>query len=335
MAGNYTDSFAGDPYYILKGEQLSAAGMTAALNTKEKVANKQLYSTDAAATLTASSSSDSYYPTSKLVGKNLDALNAALSIMNTTINASLSGVTTSLNGKQDKISAGIAKNIVAYSGTAGTFDILTRAATIMETSTASASDEKIPTEKAVATVLAGKANTSDIPSISNLQEKLPVGTILMYDGADWADNSTLPGWYSCISTNAGIGCPDLVDRFIKGTDLATKRGTAGNAGNEVTIDANNLPTHTHSLSGEFTTTQTGAHTHGSNGWGGQSKNLESGDAYRDAMKSNVEGDLTTTSAGDHTHTITLSGDTGDNTTTAAKLNIEPQSYKLIYIRKCT
>jgi hypothetical protein len=39
MASNYTDSFAGGPYFIKKGEQLSAAGMNAALNTKEKVAN--------------------------------------------------------------------------------------------------------------------------------------------------------------------------------------------------------------------------------------------------------------------------------------------------------
>ncbi|MDR1323381.1 MAG: hypothetical protein LBK68_02975 [Candidatus Margulisbacteria bacterium] len=41
MANNYTDKFEGTPYFIKKGEQLSAAGMTAALNTKENVANKK------------------------------------------------------------------------------------------------------------------------------------------------------------------------------------------------------------------------------------------------------------------------------------------------------
>ena len=41
MASDYTDSFAGTPYFIKKGEPLSADGMTAALNTKEKVAKKQ------------------------------------------------------------------------------------------------------------------------------------------------------------------------------------------------------------------------------------------------------------------------------------------------------
>ncbi|MDR1452710.1 MAG: hypothetical protein LBJ25_01865 [Candidatus Margulisbacteria bacterium] len=41
MANDYTDSFAEEPYFISKGEQLSAAGMTAALNTREKVANKK------------------------------------------------------------------------------------------------------------------------------------------------------------------------------------------------------------------------------------------------------------------------------------------------------
>ncbi|MDR1453342.1 MAG: hypothetical protein LBJ25_05155 [Candidatus Margulisbacteria bacterium] len=40
MTNNYNDSFAGAPYFISKGEPLSADGMTAALNTREKVANK-------------------------------------------------------------------------------------------------------------------------------------------------------------------------------------------------------------------------------------------------------------------------------------------------------
>ncbi|MDR1322919.1 MAG: hypothetical protein LBK68_00610 [Candidatus Margulisbacteria bacterium] len=252
MAGNYTDSFAGDPYYILKGEQLSAAGVNAALNTKEKVANKQVDSMDAAGTLT-SSSSDSYYPTSKLVGKNLDTLS-------TTISTGLSGITTSLNGKQDKIGAGIAKNIVAYSGTAGTFDTLTRAATIMETSTASASDNKIPTEKAVATALAASISTlglsgkedasnkvtsidaankndtakypttgavaalvsTELATIINLV--LPKGTILAMESMSYyssADAAFRAKWQVCDGT--GI-TPDLRHKFLRGFlsgDIAT------------------------------------------------------------------------------------------------------------------
>ncbi|MDR1452503.1 MAG: hypothetical protein LBJ25_00800, partial [Candidatus Margulisbacteria bacterium] len=69
-AGNYSDTYTG----ITKGAPLSAATMTAALNTKEKVANKQVSSTDDTADTLTANSSDSYYPSAKLAGKNLDAL---------------------------------------------------------------------------------------------------------------------------------------------------------------------------------------------------------------------------------------------------------------------
>ncbi|MDR1453322.1 MAG: hypothetical protein LBJ25_05050, partial [Candidatus Margulisbacteria bacterium] len=59
MANDYTDNFAGEPYFISKGEPLSAAGMTAALNTREKVANK--------ATSLSSASTDDEYPSAKAV----------------------------------------------------------------------------------------------------------------------------------------------------------------------------------------------------------------------------------------------------------------------------
>ncbi|MDR1323084.1 MAG: hypothetical protein LBK68_01465 [Candidatus Margulisbacteria bacterium] len=346
-AGNYTDTtdtdFKGASYNIDTGKRLSAEGMRNALHTKEKVANKQVDSTDAAGTL-SSSSSDSYYPTSKLVGKNLDALS-------TTISTGLSAVNTSLNGKQDKIGAGTANDILTKTTTAGTLGTLTKTTSVA--AAASASDDKIPTEKAVATALSSKLSASDI---SNLQEKLPIGTILMYDGANWADNSTLPGWYSCISTNVGKGCPNLVDSFIKGTDSATRRGSAGNTGNEVTIGASNLPTHTHSVS--IDTDTKGAHRHGlrsttsdlneaAHGFQYNVSNGTNKNAIPVGWAYNISTDYYETfrespsssavlyamsETGGHKHNV--SGNTGNNTTTAAKLNIEPQSYKLIYIRKC-
>ncbi|MDR1453631.1 MAG: hypothetical protein LBJ25_06640, partial [Candidatus Margulisbacteria bacterium] len=121
-ASNYSDTYTG----ITKGAPLSAATMAAALNTKEKVTNKQVSSTDDTVDALTANSSDSYYPSAKLAGKNLDALR---------------------NDKQDKLAADIAKNIVAYSGTAGTLGTLTRTTTI-DTAT-NASDDSIPTEKAV------------------------------------------------------------------------------------------------------------------------------------------------------------------------------------------
>ncbi|MDR1324125.1 MAG: hypothetical protein LBK68_06800 [Candidatus Margulisbacteria bacterium] len=232
MASNYTDNYDG----IATGAPLSAAKMTAALNTKEKVANKQVDSTDTAGTLT-SSSSDSYYPSSKLVGKNLGTLRS---------------------DKQDKIPAGTAKNIVAYSGTVGTFGELARAATTMEISTASASDDKIPTEKAVAAALAssisalglsGKEDASNkVTSITAANKDdaakypttgavaawvatatsavsatvttlidalLPSGTILAISISGWTNASTefKSKWQVCDSTG---GSPDLRDRFLRG-----------------------------------------------------------------------------------------------------------------------
>ena len=77
------------------------------------------------------------------------------------------------------------------------------------------------------------------------QDELPVGTILMYDGAGWVDNSTLPGWYACIAANAGFGCPDLVSRFIQGKVVAGS-GAAGGS-NTHQIAASELPPHTHPI----------------------------------------------------------------------------------------
>jgi hypothetical protein len=86
MANNYTDSFAGDPYFIQKGEQLSAAGMNAALNTKEKVANKK----------DTISNSVTEYPSSKAVS---DALAGKANTSDVT------SLQTTVAGKQDTLTA--------------------------------------------------------------------------------------------------------------------------------------------------------------------------------------------------------------------------------------
>ncbi|MDR1323685.1 MAG: hypothetical protein LBK68_04525 [Candidatus Margulisbacteria bacterium] len=273
MASNYTDSFAGDPYYILKGEQLSAAGVNAALNTKEKVANK--------VTTINNQSTDAQYPSAKVVydalsGTNNDIVHKAgtetitgvktfgvtgapaeplLGVAKTaaaTNSGTKFATEAQVFGKQNTIAAGTAKNIVAYSGTAGTFDTLTRAAPTMETDTTKASDDKIPTEKAVATALAGKLAASDLTAldtkvtdlettVSGLQEKLPIGTILMFNGIGWQDDVTRAGWYRCIADNVGQGVPDLESRFILGSNAS------GSTGGSNALTAAMLPQHTHSI----------------------------------------------------------------------------------------
>jgi hypothetical protein len=88
------------------------------------------------------------------------------------------------------------------------------------------------------------------------QYELPVGTILMYDGTDWQDDITLPGWYACIAVNASRGCPDLVDLFVMGKDV-TATGAYGGT-NLLALSVDNLPTHNHSISGSVLSS--GGHT---------------------------------------------------------------------------
>lgn len=69
-------------------------------------------------------------------------------------------------------------------------------------------------------------------------DSFAVGTVVMYDGNGWTDNSTMPGWYACIAANASQGCPDLVDKFIMGGATA---GTTGGSNDTHTHDIG----HTH------------------------------------------------------------------------------------------
>ncbi|MDR1453266.1 MAG: hypothetical protein LBJ25_04765 [Candidatus Margulisbacteria bacterium] len=84
VTDNYTDKFEGTPYFIKKGEQLSAAGMTAALNTREKVANK--------VTGLSGASTDDEYPSAKAVH---DALNGSGNdVVHKSENETITGVKT-------------------------------------------------------------------------------------------------------------------------------------------------------------------------------------------------------------------------------------------------
>ncbi|MDR1998218.1 MAG: hypothetical protein LBQ83_07855 [Candidatus Margulisbacteria bacterium] len=252
MANDYTGTYTG----IQTGGPMKAADVTGALNKMEKVAYKT--------TELNGSSTDTQYPSAKAVYNSLTAGLAAkqdkiaggtanniaaysgtagtLNTLTRTTSVRAAGsaldtaiptekaVATALAAKQDKIAAGTANSIVAYSGTAGALNTLTRATNIQ--AVAAALDTAVPTEKAVATALSAKANASDV------QAKLPLGTILMYDGSGWVNNSTLPGWYKCDGTN---GTPDLSDRFVKGA------GSLSAIGGSNALTAAMLPKHTHTI----------------------------------------------------------------------------------------
>ena len=96
-----------------------------------------------------------------------------------------------------------------------------------------------------------------VPTENRIWSSIKPGTIWMYDGTNWQDNITMPGWYACVPSNAGHGCPNLVDRFVMGRDIAGGGATGG--ANSYRLTTNQLPSHTHSINHNH-----GSHNHSIN-----------------------------------------------------------------------
>lgn len=196
---------------------------------------------------------------------------------------------------------------------------------------------------------------------------LPIGTIWIFDannaggggspsGASgaWVDDTTLPGWYACVSANADHGCPDMVDRFIMGKVAAGAGSTGGS--NSKPIASANLPPHTHGSGTLATGNQSASHTHsGTTAIQSASHSHtipvevpESGLNYGNVAPGNgtAKGNITTsTQSASHTHTITtgtqsashshaISGSTSNGGFANTALDITPAHYTAIFIRKC-
>ncbi len=199
----------------------------------------------------------------------------------------------------------------------------------------------------------------------NSYDALPVGTILMFDAANWIDNNTLPGWYACTVVNSvnntipGGGVPNLENQFIMGS---SSTGTTGGV-SEYSLTSAQLPSHSH---GAASSTQSQNHTHSVSGGshihqvavpniydgfqlviGYQNPGALQGlgmacstnnysieyvttDRSGDEL---VQGGAHTHTVGDnssgHTHTITI-----DPTGSGAVIDNRPSYYTVIYIRKC-
>ena len=115
------------------------------------------------------------------------------------------------------------------------------------------------------TTLAGTVDFSQGVTISgNLSVKntgalsgygtIPVGGIIMWSGSSvpdgwWSGSSVPDGWALCNGqTVNGVQTPNLVDRFIYGSNLVNVRGTGGS--DKVTLSVNNLPAHNHMFAGD-------------------------------------------------------------------------------------
>lgn len=149
-----------------------------------------------------------------------------------------------------------------------------------------------------------------------LRKILPPGTIV-----SWSGTAVPDGWALCDGTN---GTPNLIDKFIKAG------ATAGQTGGrkEITLEIDNLPPHSHSLSGSATTSSnTHSHTisHDTYGYdndGGSITTWTSGSAASES-----------TDAHTHSHTVDMSGVTVGSVGNGEPINIEPQYYTLMYIMK--
>jgi microcystin-dependent protein len=74
---------------------------------------------------------------------------------------------------------------------------------------------------------------------------------MMFGGS----SSDIPkGWSICDGTN---GTPNLIGKFIK---ASTTSGETGGK-NEITLTIDNIPSHSHALSGSVNTSTDGAHSH--------------------------------------------------------------------------
>ena len=220
----------------------------------------------------------------------------------------------SVGGTNKYISA-IEETDGKISATAGTID-----------TTVTTSSDNLITSGAVKTAL------------NALMEALyPVGSIYMN-----VTNGTNPG------TLLGFGTWTAIEgRFIIGADSTyTARGTGGGA--TKTIGVNNLPAHTHSLSGitaSVTTTDalgdvnigpTTANSYTTGPWTTDNATLVDIDndigviTVDGAVASGCMNKLKFHLGHSHTGTASLSGDTGNNTTTATALDVL-NPYKAAYI----
>jgi len=144
---------------------------------------------------------------------------------------------------------------------------------------------------------------------------LPIGTILAFDGSGWVDNSTMPGWYACIAANAGVGCPNLVDRFLLGKVVAGSGALGGS--NTHTIAAAELPAHTHDV-------VLGAHSHTilfTTGSGSSGPVL--------AATNGIAAGITPS-----TSSVDLGTKTSTSVGLGTAIDTHPANYSVIYIRRC-
>ena len=172
---------------------------------------------------------------------------------------------------------------------------------------------------ALDTLLGGVTQT-EFALLSGQTSLVPAGVILLWSGSI----ASIPsGWNLCDGTN---GTPDLRNRFVVAAGDTYAVGATGGA-DSVTLDASQMPAHTHTFSGSTNTT--GAHNHT---FQGRYATFDGAPRwpFTDRADGGVTTTNTTTTAGDHSHTF--SGTTASTGGGASHEN-RPPYYALAYIMK--
>jgi len=189
----------------------------------------------------------------------------------------------------------------------------------------------------------GSYNTTDGYYLTTFYGKgtVPIGGIIMWSGTTPPDGWKLCTGGSVYSTklNRTLYIPDLSGRFIvaygSGPDNTYSIGSGGS--DDVNLTSNNLPTHTHA-SGTLSAGNTSkSHSHGIttydvDGISGDSDNDVDDRVIYDNSSASLSNQRYTSSATvSHSHTI--SGSTGNNTTTGAAVDVRPAYYALAFIMR--
>jgi microcystin-dependent protein len=199
-------------------------------------------------------------------------------------------------------------------------------------------------QNSTATTRNAQDSSTAIATTAFVHSVIPIGVILMWGGSV----GTIPaGWQLCNGSN---GTPDLRDRFIVGAGTTYTPGNTGGS-NSVTLDSTQLPIHAHGLTGTFTSTAAGqhshtatvtdpGHTHSVNAGGTASNQLVNGGTVNLAGSSTgsaVTGiGVSIASVADHQHSITLTGNTQSSGGTGGNTQSHenrPPYYALCYIQK--
>jgi len=180
------------------------------------------------------------------------------------------------------------------------------------------------------------AVTQKLSGIDEGANLIPAGLIAMWSGSV----ANVPsGWALCNGSN---GTPDLRDRFIVGAGGSYDVGNTGGA-NSVTLNTNQMPSHSHSGS----TSSTGSHTHNaspyvnasaykkfmasnttSSGVSGLASGTKEWRVFNDPITSMGDIKINMESAGSHSHSVSIQSAGGGQSH-----ENRPPYYALAYIMK--